>query len=122
VTESELIEAGNSTFALVVELLGFYMTVTSAYLVVAFIAGLRLTRFQITIISTLYVFMASVSTYALYLWCMRAVDYMFKLQETGTSATMNPNYYVPMILTITLVGGIFTSLIFMWNVRNSKNN
>jgi hypothetical protein len=37
-TESELVEASSSYFDLTIQVLSFYMTVTSGYLIVAFLA------------------------------------------------------------------------------------
>ena len=120
--EPELVEAANSTFALVVDLLTFYMTITSAYLIVAYIVGAKLSRFQVTVVSVLYVFMGSASTYALSLWTMRGIYYMAKVQALDAAAPINPTPIIPVMIIAALIGGVVTSLVFMWNIRrNSKS-
>ena len=118
--EADFLETANSTFGLLVEILSFYMTVTSAYLIAAFLVGERLTRSQITIISTLYVFMTGVSTYASFVWGMRGIYYMTRVQELDTGAPIYANTVAPMIVTVTLAAGIVACLKFMWDVRHPK--
>ena len=120
--EPELVEAANSTFALVVDLLTFYMTITSAYLLVAYIAGAKLSRFQITVVSVLYIFMGSASTYALSLWMIRGIYYMARVQALDATAPINPTAIIPLMIIAALIGGIVTSLIFMWNIRRTSMN
>ena len=119
-TETELLEIANSTYGLAVDGLSFYMTVTSAYLVAIYLPGSKLTRFQITVISTLYVIMTSVGTYALDSWLKRGVYYMAKARELDADSPIYANPYAPVMLTTALVVGIFACLLFMWSIRHPK--
>jgi hypothetical protein len=40
-TEAELVEAANSSWSLVVSTMGVYMTIVSAYLIAAYLAGIK---------------------------------------------------------------------------------
>ena len=119
-TEADIVESMHSGFGLVVDVLSVYMTITSAYLLVAFLAGTRLTRSQVGIISTLYVFMAAVTTYAAFAWGMRGIHYAFELQSLGTGSPIYATQAIPVALSSTLAGGILASLKFMWDVRHPK--
>ena len=43
-TEAELLEAATSYFELATGMISLYLTITSAYLIVAYLVGARLTR------------------------------------------------------------------------------
>ena len=45
-SESELVEATNSYYELLVAMISLYMTFTSGYLIVAYMAGSRISRSQ----------------------------------------------------------------------------
>ena len=79
-TEAELLDAASYQFELVISTLALYITVTSAYLLVAFVAGIRLTRSQTFIISTLYIVISLLATYAVYSWTSRGVYYAMQLE------------------------------------------
>ena len=83
-------------------------------------AGTRLTKSQVGIISTLYIFIAVVTTYAAFAWGMRGVHYAFELQSLGTSSPIYATQAIPFALSSTLAGGILASLKFMWDVRHPK--
>jgi hypothetical protein len=121
-TESELVEASSSYFDLSIQVLSFYMTVTSGYLIVAFLAGAKLTRPQMSIISTLYIFMTVVGTYAAFAWMSRGTQYVLKLEALESSGAVYANPALPFIVSAILMGGIVASLVFMWGVRHPKTH
>jgi hypothetical protein len=119
-TEADLLEVATSTYGLAVDGLSFYMTVTTAYLIAVYLVGAKLTRFQMTVISTLYVIMTGVSTYALDSWLKRGVYYMAKARALDADSPIYANAAVAVIMTATLVAGIFACLLFMWSIRHPK--
>jgi len=120
-TETELLDAASYQFKLVVSTLALYITVTSAYLLVAFVAGIRLTRSQISIITTLYIVTSLLATYAAYSLPTRGLYYAIKLEALDPNVPEYSKILVPVILPLLLAGGIFASLKFMWDVRHPKN-
>ena len=120
-SEADLLENLTAHFDLVIQILSLYLTVTSAYLIVAFMAGERLTSSQAVIISTLYIFMAAISTYSMYAWLGRAFHFSQKLKETSTDMPFYARDGLEIILAIVLLSGIFACLKFMWDVRHPKS-
>jgi len=121
-TELELVEAANSYFELGVEVLGFYMTVTSGFLIAAYLVGDKLTRSQMVTISTLYIFMAVVSTYAAFAYISRGVHYALLLKDLESAGRIYASPFFPALITTILATGILASLRFMWNIRNPKSD
>ena len=119
-TEAELIEAINYQFESALAVLSLYVTVTSAYLVVVFLAGPNLTKSQIVIISTLYIFVAVVTTYCLWKWSIWGIHYGDVLRSLETGAPVFATPYVPGALASTMSLGILASLKFMWDIRHPK--
>ena len=119
-TEAELLDAASYQFELVMSTLALYITVTSAYLLVAFVAGIRLTESQTIIISTLYIVISSLATYAVYSWTARGVYYAIQLEALDPNVPEYSKILVPSILPLLLAGGVFASLKFMWDVRHPK--
>ena len=120
-TEAELLEAASYQFELVISTLSLYISVTSAYLLVAFVAGIRLTRSQTFIISTLYIVICALATYAVYSWTTRGVYYAIKLEALDANVPIYSKIVVPVVLPLLLAGGIVASLKFMWDIRHPKS-
>jgi len=119
-TEAELVEAANSSWALVTSTIGLYVTVTSAYLIVAYLAGAKLTKSQTGIISTLYIALAITLLTGLYAWVFRGNHYSSELMTLDSRASAYYVHAVPIILTAVLTAGMLASLKFMWDIRHPK--
>ncbi len=106
---------------LVVEQLGgangamtLYLTVTSGYLLVAYLAGKELTRLQAAIITCLYVVFTTANTLAVISFFNAAIHY---------GHTYGPGrmpLWPPYTLGTAFFLGILASLKFMWDVRHPK--
>jgi glucan phosphoethanolaminetransferase (alkaline phosphatase superfamily) len=118
--KAELVESIIGYYGLAGDTLSLYITVISAYLIVAYLAGHKLERSQMAIISVLFVVMSATMSYAAFAYMHRGFEYAIA-QES-----MNPNadsYATPMliaILPLLMMGGIVASLYFMWQVRHPK--
>jgi hypothetical protein len=119
-TEAELVESISYQFESALTVLSLYVTVTSAYLVVVYLAGSKLTRSQIAIISTLYVFIAVVSTYCFWAWSIWGIHYGDVLRSLETGAPVFASRYIPGLFTFAMSSGILASLKFMWDIRHPK--
>lgn len=117
---AELIESSASYWELTVDILSFYLTVTSGYLIVAYLAGDKLTRSQMAIISTLYVFMAGMSAYGATAWAIRALYFARQIKTVDGAIPIPPSEFVPIALGVFLTGGIIACLKFMWDTRHPK--
>jgi hypothetical protein len=119
-TEAELVEAANSSWALVTSALGLYVTVISAYLIAAYLAGVKLTKSQAGIISTLYVGLQLTLLAGIYAWTLRGTHYSLELMTLDSRASTFSIGNLPIIMTVVLTAGLLASLKFMWDVRALK--
>ncbi|MFT7289152.1 MAG: positive regulator of sigma E activity [Halieaceae bacterium] len=119
-TETELVEAANSSWSLVVSALGFYMTIASAYLIAAFLAGVKFTTSQVGIISALFITMASTLMIGLYGWTVRGSYYTSELAALNSDAAAYGFSEVPIVLTSICSMGVLASFKFMWDIRHPQ--
>jgi hypothetical protein len=119
----ELVEASEAMamwVANVIESFSVYLTVTFAYLTVAYLAGKKLSGFQVLVISVLYTSAAGISL----LSCINQLIFYTAIANEIDSAIAA----VPLIsgetwiyaISPLLIVGVLVSLLFMWNVRHPK--
>jgi uncharacterized membrane protein len=118
-TEAELWNSHFLGMANVIDALGGIVTVTSGYLAIAYFVGNRLNRYQVLLISALYV-VVSVNSLAVVLIEMRATRHFAELLMQNFAATIFPSRNL-----LTFIGmGVFTLMIpaclhFMYEVRKN---
>lgn len=119
-TEAELLEVSANITEAVISTVTLYLSVVSAYLVVAYIVGKQLSTFQVTVINVLFVvfamsFVMGIQTGFANLYSLSKEILDFRPEwAVYTSPLMNRALFV------LDVGGILASLIFMWNVRHPR--
>ncbi len=110
-------DAGNTALAL-------YMTTVSGYLLVSYLAGAKLTRYQITLVNALFIFFAAAFTYSATGSFKLMVFYEKEFQQLkgglNVLSTTAEDIYVNGIAAALIVG-VFGSLGFMWNLRRGEN-
>lgn len=106
-----------------VSILALLITILSAYLVAAYLAGRSMTRSQVIIINTLYIFLSTFLLWGLVNMALRAAgfeDIAYSMAE-GELAAFSSQEGIA-IGTVTVFGvAILASLKFMWDVRNSND-
>ena len=95
----------------------FYLTLLSAYLVVAFVAGKRLTKFQVWTVSIIYTVCITITALSVSIAGGRAAEMEARIYPDATESVVFPiaGYFI-------LYGGIFMSLLFMWKVRRGGHD
>lgn len=126
-TEYEMGELLYNTYDTLWETSQMYFTLVSAYLVVAWLVGRKLTQGQYLIVTALYLFWVAgiiqtqvftgLSTLQLASSITSQGDFLLKGYGSGT----------PMIIgiysfTVVMVCGVFASLYFMWSIRHQKTS
>jgi len=91
-----------------------YLTVTSGYLLVAYLAGKELTRLQAAIITCLYVVFTTANTLAVISFFNAAIHYGY------TYGTGRMPLWPPYTVGTAFFLGILACLKFMWDVRHPK--
>jgi len=119
-TEAELIESAGIFYALVADMLSIYLSATTGFLIVAYVVGSKLTRGQLTVVSSLYLIFALVSSYLVVGYGFRGMSYMWLAKEVSPNTEIYANNVVPAALGFCLFGGIIASLYFMRSIRHPK--
>ena len=94
-----------------------FLTLLSGYLIAAFVAGARLSRFQVTILNTGYVVSILVMIWGTYGAGMVQVHYTNLLLAMSPDSPQAGRDWVFNTLGILMLGGLLASLFFMWDVR-----
>jgi hypothetical protein len=103
-----------------IESFGMYLTVVASYLVVAYLAGKRLTTLQTFIISVLFTVGATLVTFTAVTYMGRAIPVADALELIHPDRRYGAQPFVKNWLGVLLVLGIAASLLFMWQIRHSK--
>ena len=96
-----------------------YLTLTFAYLTIAYFVGKDLSRFQAFCVSTLYAAGAFISL----LSCINQLNFfnaVLQQSEALQSATPFATGFWIYYIAPLFVTGIFVSLYFMWNIRHPR--
>jgi H+/Cl- antiporter ClcA len=117
---ADLIESSTSYYEITVEVVSLYLTATSGYLIVAYLAGNKLTRSQMIIVSTLYVSIAGLSSYGAIAWLSRATHFARQARNIDATIPFSPNPFLWIIVGLVLFLGIIACLKFMYDVRHPE--
>ena len=119
-TEYELVDAIASYNEQGMSSLLAYFTVTSGYLVAAYLAGKDMTRSQVFVISTFYASVAVLVTYSTVGSYSRSIFYWSDLLilRPETASYMKP--WIIYTGLAVMIGGIVACLKFMWDIRHPK--
>ena len=121
-TEAELIGLSQEFWSHTISLLTVFITLLSGYLVVAYLVGKKLTFFQVSIVSVLYISLSSLVLFAVYAFTARATETAQLAMELTTQRTLGPTPSIAWGLLAICVCCTVASLIFMWNIRHSKGD
>ena len=109
-------ETGNMALAL-------YMTAISGYLVVAFTVGQKLSRRQVTLINTLFIFFSMAFSYSA-LACFSAMriytDQLLKISGNVPAVVGVMEVAYVLVVALGLIIGIIGAVVFMRNVRSQS--
>ena len=118
-TESEAMELVAIYTDVAISCFSIYITLTFAYLTVAYLAGIKLTAFQTRAISGLYVFgcfSALMCQYILIRGWGSVLEYAVPLHSVHL---WDDDFWITFVWSIE-ISGILLGLYFMWSVRHPK--
>jgi hypothetical protein len=115
-TKYELLEVAGTYHALAVSTLMGYFSILSAYLIVAYLAGGRLGRLQVMVVSGLFLTAALGMTWGTGAYFYIAQDYLLQSGRRLPITEIQPHE----LFTPVLLLGILCALYFMWDVRHPK--
>lgn len=122
-TEFELRELLFATFEQMNSSATMYFTLVSAYLVVSFVAGARLTRPQLVIVNALYVLWVLGTINTMYSMLSGALSVEAELRKIGTDFNFGGGAGTDLSTSgfvLVQIAGLVASLYFMWSVRHPK--
>ena len=90
--------------------IGIYLTIVSGYLIVAYLAGSKLSRSQVVVVSMLFVL------FSLYL-SLTSFNFINSTYLYSASVGLVSDPFGAWIMLVLLISGIITSLWFTINVR-----
>ena len=114
---ADLVISAQGTLTPVVSLL---VTVLTGYLIVAWLAGDRLTRAQVVLVSTLFVFIEAIVLYSwVARWSIVAIYYSELAAQNPSKFPGVQGWAAPIFVGFVCLA-ILASLKFMWDIRNPK--
>lgn len=120
-TEYELLDLMTSMEAQMATQFSLYLSVVSAYMVVAYLVGTKLTLVQAFIASALMLFAAGGQTWALYTGLGRVTEFLEQKSEISPLTNYEHNFAANTYVWVgILAAGVVASLYFMWSVRHPR--
>jgi len=122
-TEYELLDLTAGSINSMYDSVALYLSIISGYLLVAYLAGDKLTRVQTIIISILFVVGAALQCWGLISYQVANEEYMAAKEMISPLteyqqgiAKQGGGRIIAAVMTV----GIIASLYFMWSIRNTK--
>lgn len=97
-----------------------WLTIVSAYALVAYVAGKDLTAFQVVWLNVLYLFAALLTIFAFWGSFNSHIFYVEAIRELHPESPQVMNYRAAVMATASTIAGTFSTLLFMWQVRRAK--
>lgn len=119
-SEFELEDLVTSSSLAAVEVLTVYITITTAYLIAAYLAGRQLSPTQTLIVTVLYVGAATMMTWACFGYSTRAIGFVDQLEMLNPDNRYGAQPFVRNTILVVQALGIVASLKFMWDVRHPR--
>ena len=119
-TESELVEAITSYLAVAQTSTTSIIGLLSAYLIVAYLAGNKLTRSQVLVVTALYLYVMVVVAISAFGSMSKARHYAAELKALNPNDVIYLNEYSAGMSAVGAVACLSASLWFMWSIRHPK--
>ena len=124
-TPYELIDLAQSTYGNGTAAYGVFLTVVTAYLVTAYVVGAELSRYQVTVLTILFLLVTGILVFTIssYVFYGNHYSVLARAAALGAEAegpTWAPKQWFPAFLTIVNVTTVVASLSFMWKSRTAK--
>ena len=119
-TEADLVEAIAAFNSSAQGWIGLYISILSAYLITAYMAGLNLTRGQVIIVSAGFIAFAFLSIFGAVANSTRILEFTHELRALNPDRNFAMQKAVIVIMQVLLTAGVFVALKFMWDIRHPK--
>ena len=123
-TELEAVEAANAIYANMAAFYTIFFAVVSGYLIVAYVVGKSLTRFQAGFVTTLFLFVAAPALAAFAAFFETGLHYTsIQLQMRDSELPITGIVASGSLMSFTVFVNfcfLLASLWFMWDIRHPK--
>ena len=119
-TEAELVSAAQAVWANVIALIAIMLSILSAYLVVAYMAGNKMTHSQVVIVNSLFVLVSIFLLWGAFTLVQRAIEMATLAIDMSIQRTLGPTPNVARAIVVIFGVCPLASLKFMWDVRHPK--
>ncbi len=116
----ELIDLANSHVANASDDINRVLVFFSAYLVTAYTAGARLTRFQVSIINVGFIVIVSIFSFGALGEAQSAIWFYDKAAGRSGEEHLHDMELVQLVITPLVIVAILASYSFMWSIRHPK--
>ena len=118
-SEAELWELFGEFNSIALTAMALYLTSVSSFLIAAYLVARNLTRYQVSVVTGLFLIFACLFTWGTVGYFLRALYFVTQLREiTDADFWMTP--VTPYVVGSVEIIGVFVCLIFMWQVRHPK--
>ncbi len=119
-TEYELVDAAASYLSALQSWLATYFTILTAYLITAYIAGIKLAKSQVLIINVGFVILAGMCALAVTGTGARYLEFTRQIAEVNPQRIYLASAPMAWAISAASFGGLLAALKFMWDVRHPK--
>jgi hypothetical protein len=119
-SEADLIEAIAAYNSSSQGWVGLYISILSAYIIAAYLAGNNLTFSQSAIVSTGFMIFAFLCVFGATANGSRILEFTYELRELNPDRNFAMREWVLLTMGTLMVTGVFVALKFMWDIRHPK--
>ena len=117
-TEAELLDTAQTIWGIYMSVMSVFISVVSAYLIIAYIAGDQLTRAQVMLVNVLMGIFSAFAIAAMHGFSVTATELIQLALDMSSQRTSIGITTVPIITLIVFPSLVLASYKFMWNVRH----
>ena len=119
-TEYELLDLVGTWKADIVSVGSSFVSILFAYILVAYFAGAKLTRSQVTIVTALMIWHCSINLFQLQLSQQSIIEYHELIRAEWSAPAVRNGEILKWVIGIGGVLSVLAVLSFMWSVRHPK--
>ena len=118
--EAELMELTQALWANYLSTMALFVSIISAYLIVAYIAGRKLTRPQVVLVNILMGAFTSFGIAGMYAFSLTGTEAMLLAFEMSTQRKTHGLTFLPVTTLIVFPAIVLGCYKFMWDIRHPK--
>jgi hypothetical protein len=120
-TPYEIADLAQTNFSNSMSCFALILSIVTGYLITTYLVGVRLSGFQVTVLTTIFLFVMVFLAWSMSAYADWGSFYAVKgTSDAAIAELFRPGAWTPGAVAILNLFTIAMCLLFMWNVRNSK--